>query len=86
MKIEPWWMLIPFALVLVPPIGVLLVTVALCRATGGLRRDLEFLGDRRMARRMARYDRNRVAAPPLPTGQARLDMLRAMCFDHQVQS
>lgn len=55
MHIEPWWMFIPFALVLCPPLGVLLAALALVRATSGL----GGLGDRKMARRIAKFDRER---------------------------
>lgn len=55
MHIEPWWMFIPFALVIFPPVGVLLATLALVRSTSGL----SVLSDRKMARRIAKFDRER---------------------------
>lgn len=50
-----WWVVIPFALVIFPPVGVLLAAIALCRTTT----HWKVFGDRKMARRIARFDRER---------------------------
>lgn len=53
---EPWWMIIPFALVIAPPVGLLLACLALWRSDGGL----QGARDRRAARQAMR----RTFTPP----------------------